>query len=99
MGEPITGPVAELRSIVGQLKRLIKEDMEMGLEPPNLSPSTLRYLDGGMSGFASLEDLRQFIGDCKRCKLCQGRTKLVFGEGSSEAKLVFVGEGPGREEP
>ncbi len=98
MGEPIIGPVGELRTLVGHLKGLIKEDMEMGLEPPNLSPSTLRYLNGGVSGFASLEDLRQFIGDCRRCKLCEGRMKLVFGEGSPDAKLVFVGEGPGREE-
>jgi uracil-DNA glycosylase family 4 len=98
MGESSTGPVGELRDIVGHLKRLMREDMKMGLEPPNLSSSTLRYLDGAVSGFASLEDLKQYIGDCKRCKLCQGRMKLVFGEGSPEAKLVFVGEGPGRDE-
>jgi uracil-DNA glycosylase family 4 len=98
MGESSTGPIGELRDIVGHLKRLMREDMKMGLEPPNLSSSTLRYLDGAVSGFASLEDLKQYIGDCKRCKLCQGRMKLVFGEGSPEAKLVFVGEGPGRDE-
>jgi uracil-DNA glycosylase family 4 len=98
MGESSTGPVGELRDIVGHLKRLMREDMKMGLEPPNLSSSTLRYLDGSVSGFASLDNLRQFIGDCRKCKLCQGRTKLVFGEGSQEAKLVFVGEGPGRDE-
>ncbi len=98
MGGSITEPVEELRDIVSHLKRLMKEDMEMGLEPPNLSPSTLHYLDGGVSGFDSLDNLRQFIGDCRKCKLCQGRTKLVFGEGSPEAKLLFVGEGPGRDE-
>jgi uracil-DNA glycosylase family 4 len=98
MGESSTGPIGELRDIVGHLKRLMREDMKMGLEPPNLSSSTLRYLDGAVSGFASLEDLKQYIGDCKRCKLCQGRMKLVFGEGSPEAKLVFVGEGPGKDE-
>lgn len=98
MGGSITGPVEELRDIVGHLKRLMKEDMEMGLEPPNLSLSTLRYLDGSGSGPASLDTLRLFIGNCRRCKLCEGRTKLVFGEGSPEAKLVFVGEGPGRDE-
>ena len=98
MGESSTGPIGELREIVGHLKRLMREDMKMGLEPPNLSSSTLRYLDGAVSGFASLEDIKQYIGDCKRCKLCQGRMKLVFGEGSPEAKLVFVGEGPGKDE-
>jgi DNA polymerase len=47
---------------------------------------------------ASLEGLREYIGDCTRCRLCRGRKKLVFGEGSGRARLVFVGEAPGREE-
>jgi len=38
------------------------------------------------------------IGDCKRCKLASTRTKLVFGEGSLNAPLVFVGEAPGKDE-
>ena len=36
--------------------------------------------------------------DCTRCKLHRGRTKLVFGDGNPKADLVFVGEGPGRDE-
>lgn len=36
--------------------------------------------------------------DCTRCKLHRGRTKLVFGDGNPNAQLVFVGEGPGRDE-
>lgn len=35
---------------------------------------------------------------CRKCRLCQSRTTVVFGEGTLEAKLVFVGEGPGRDE-
>ena len=46
----------------------------------------------------SLEELRAAIGDCQRCKLCAGRTHLVFGVGNPRAKLMFVGEGPGRDE-
>jgi len=46
----------------------------------------------------SLEDLRANIGDCQRCKLCAGRTNIVFGVGNPRAKLMFVGEGPGRDE-
>ena len=46
----------------------------------------------------SLEAIREDIGDCRRCKLCEHRTKIVFGEGSPQAKLVFVGEGPGADE-
>lgn len=46
----------------------------------------------------ALDDLREEIGDCTRCKLCKGRTHLVFGAGNPDAKLMFVGEGPGRDE-
>ncbi|HEY7536287.1 MAG TPA: uracil-DNA glycosylase [Thermodesulfobacteriota bacterium] len=46
----------------------------------------------------SLEEIREDMGDCTRCKLHQGRTNLVFGEGNPKARLVFVGEGPGEEE-
>ena len=38
------------------------------------------------------------IGDCKRCRLCEGRNKIVFGSGNEKAPLVFVGEGPGADE-
>ena len=46
----------------------------------------------------TLEDLRAAIGDCQRCKLCSGRTHIVFGVGNPRARLMFVGEGPGRDE-
>jgi uracil-DNA glycosylase family 4 len=98
MGEQVSKPVEEFREIVSQLRKLMVANMEMGLEAPTLSTSTLNYLDSRPSDFASLEDLRNYIGDCKRCKLGDGRTNLVFGEGSPKAGLVFVGEGPGREE-
>ena len=45
-----------------------------------------------------LEDIRNDLGDCRRCVLADGRTHLVFGEGHPQAELVFVGEGPGFEE-
>ena len=38
------------------------------------------------------------IGDCRRCRLHEGRSKLVFGVGNPTAPLVFVGEGPGADE-
>jgi len=47
---------------------------------------------------ASLEELRAVLGDCRRCKLCDGRTNIVFGVGSPQAELMFVGEGPGQDE-
>ena len=49
-------------------------------------------------GEAALAALRREIGDCQRCKLSRGRRNVVFGEGSPEAALMFIGEGPGKEE-
>jgi uracil-DNA glycosylase len=46
----------------------------------------------------SLEAVRAELGDCRRCKLCGGRTTIVFGAGNPHAELVFVGEGPGADE-
>ncbi len=42
--------------------------------------------------------LRECLGECERCKLSQTRRNIVFGEGSPQASLVFVGEGPGYHE-
>ena len=46
----------------------------------------------------TLPKIQTDLGDCTRCKLHHGRTKLVFGDGNPKAELVFVGEGPGRDE-
>ncbi|HIE92734.1 MAG TPA: uracil-DNA glycosylase, partial [Acidobacteria bacterium] len=46
----------------------------------------------------TLDQIREALGDCTRCKLHQGRTTLVFGVGHPDADLMFVGEAPGRDE-
>jgi DNA polymerase len=46
----------------------------------------------------TLVQISQDIGDCTRCALHKGRNKIVFGDGNSQAHLVFVGEGPGADE-
>ena len=45
-----------------------------------------------------LEDITQDLGDCKRCRLSGNRTHIVFGTGNPDARLMFVGEGPGFDE-
>ncbi len=45
-----------------------------------------------------LADVREELGDCQRCKLCETRQNIVFGSGNPNADLVFVGEGPGADE-
>ena len=46
----------------------------------------------------TLLNIHADIGDCTRCKLHRGRNKIVFGDGNPNAELMFVGEGPGRDE-
>jgi uracil-DNA glycosylase len=57
--------------------------------PPQIAPAKRA---------AALQLIRDEIGDCTRCKLHQGRNKIVFGDGDPNARLMFVGEGPGADE-
>lgn len=56
------------------------------------APSPQATSEGGLPG------VLQDIGDCRRCGLHAQRHKIVFGSGNEQAKLVFVGEGPGADE-
>jgi len=42
--------------------------------------------------------LTEEVAGCRRCRLCEGRNRTVFGAGDPRARLMFVGEGPGAEE-
>lgn len=46
----------------------------------------------------TLEEIRQELGECKRCELCETRTTVVFGVGNPHAEVMLVGEAPGRQE-
>jgi len=54
--------------------------------------------DQKSSSQESLEEIRNDLGDCQRCKLSPSRQNIVFGSGNSHAKLMFVGEAPGADE-
>ena len=66
-----------------------------------VSVETTLPADPGSQGggeASGLEGVLADLGDCRRCKLCQGRTHIVFGVGNPRARVMFVGEGPGEEE-
>lgn len=47
---------------------------------------------------ASLDDIRSQVENCKACQLCEGRTNVVFGSGNEQARVMIVGEAPGKNE-
>ena len=54
--------------------------------------------DGQKPREVSLEEIRTVLGDCRLCQLCQTRTNIVFGVGDPHARVMFVGEAPGKNE-
>ena len=50
------------------------------------------------SRIAELAALAGVVSGCTRCRLAEGRSKVVFGSGNPSAELMFIGEGPGAEE-
>ncbi len=96
----ILGQEKEIREIFSHIKALISAQQEAGFDPPPLSDKGREIFRGEKEsgGLETLEDLQEFIGDCRKCRLCRSRRHLVFGEGDPHARLVFVGEAPGRDE-
>jgi uracil-DNA glycosylase family 4 len=72
----------------------LAESAGMASSLPSRLPSSLP----SSLGIATLQVVRDELGDCRRCKLHQGRKNLVYGVGNPDAHLVFVGEGPGADE-
>lgn len=78
--------LGEQTDLAGLLTRL-------GAAPaPAPAQSAALDLSGGLG------QIRQELGECTRCPLHQGRGKIVFGQGPEDARLMFIGEGPGAEE-
>jgi DNA polymerase len=55
-------------------------------------------LPGQASTVEALESLRAVVSGCTKCALSESRTKTVFGVGTHETKVMFIGEAPGRDE-
>ncbi len=65
---------------------------------PAVAPLDSSRIPLGGASERALAAVAKELGDCTRCRLHEGRRTIVFGEGSPEAPVVFVGEGPGEQE-
>lgn len=79
----------------------ISEPTTSSLPPPGLSfdpPSGDLFAADPVQQIRTLAEIAALIAPCTKCKLCESRTNTVPGEGPATARLVVVGEGPGRTE-
>ena len=81
----------EALALTSALKHKLLSEKESGFEAVGSSPRQV------MRG-PTLLQLSQTVAVCTKCRLHQGRTQTVFGEGNPKAELMFVGEAPGRAE-
>lgn len=102
----------EIAGLLDSLRVYLEDLRESGLDglpyapvngpPPTASspaPLTASAGDAGsMKETESLEAIRSELGECVRCELGHSRNRLVFGVGNPAARIVFVGEAPGRDE-
>lgn len=86
--------MADLTKLVQDLKRSLLYQQGLGLQGLPKGEEIVTKT----KAHKTLEQIREELGECTRCKLCEGRTHIVFGVGDPHAKLMFVGEGPGRDE-
>lgn len=83
----------ELREIIRSLKSYMELEKESGVKEYILK-SALNKEEVS----EDLKSLKKEVSNCTRCSLYKTRRNVVFGSGSSKAKLVFIGEAPGEEE-
>jgi uracil-DNA glycosylase len=100
----------ELHEAIGQARSLFEDLRDLGVstvpvaelpaELPPCPPDVCGIDRGGTTACRAetLDEIRADLGDCQRCPLCRGRKNIVFGAGNPHARLVFVGEAPGRQE-
>jgi len=76
-------------------RRFLKQQMDLGFDQAYLSE---KPKSSASSPSGELERFYESIRDCRECHLHKHRNTLVFGTGNPQAKVMFVGEAPGREE-
>jgi len=91
----------ELSKIAAMTRMALKHSAELGVGVPEVDREVLDEINISPTLADKETLLRQFeseIENCTKCQLYKGRNKLVFGAGNPDADVMFIGEGPGRDE-
>ena len=103
-GEPVSDPalLEALESLapaaLSNNNSAAPEESEIPVRKPFPAAPAISPLVEPAERAQALAMIREDIGDCTRCALSAARNKIVFGDGDPNARLLFVGEGPGADE-
>ncbi len=81
--------------------RALEQSEELGAGVPEVDREVLNRMNfapGPADKGAMLAQFESEIENCTLCRLHEGRNKFVFGAGNPDAGVMFIGEGPGRDE-
>ncbi len=90
--------------ILKAMARVTQQQQELGLGNILVGPEVLDYFKNASKPATEVDKgellnaFNQQIKDCTKCRLSEGRNKFVFGVGNPDADVLFIGEGPGRDE-
>ncbi len=88
------------RDLLAYLGDMGWRDVEVSAAVPKEEPAAAPADAAAADPLAApdLEGMARALAGCRRCRLSQGRTQVVFGVGNPAARVVFMGEGPGADE-
>ncbi len=85
-----------------ELLRYLKDfhwnDVDAAAGPPGAGTDAAAPAGDDPLAAPDLAGMAAALADCHRCRLCQGRSRVVFGVGNPRARVMFIGEGPGADE-
>lgn len=94
-GEPVAEVTLEENAVIPIENKSLHQESEITARNNTSSVTTTVTF---ANHAAALQAIRDDLGDCQRCPLASTRNKLVYGDGDPDARLLFVGEGPGADE-
>ncbi len=94
--------IDEIRETLASARSQFEFLADLGIESQKIDlPEACElkpFMETNQALTETLDEVLVDLGDCKRCGLAASRTKLVYGVGHPNARLVLVGEAPGRAE-
>ncbi|MBD3185057.1 uracil-DNA glycosylase [Candidatus Poribacteria bacterium] len=94
--------ISEYLDTLTTVKSYLEEQIYLGFSETQINRSSQddskEQSESSIVVYNNMDEIRSAVESCQLCPLHKTRTNVVFGDGSEEAKLVFVGEAPGTDE-